>query len=105
MPVFRLPLFLEVSVQMAHSVSARKRVRQNEKARARNRWRLRTMRAAIKTFNEKITHGSAAEASDAFRACCRVLDRSAQKKVIHKNQAARRKSRLSARLKAKQQAG
>lgn len=89
---------------MAHSVSARKRIRQNENARARNRWRLRALRSAMKSFNEKVAHGSAQEASEAYRAVCRLLDRTAQRKIIHKNQAARRKSRLSARLKAKQAA-
>ena len=50
---------------MAHSLSAQKRVRQNEAARARNRWRLRTMRDAIKDFGDKILHGSAADAAAA----------------------------------------
>ena len=86
---------------MAHSLSARKRVRQNEAARARNRWRLRTMREAIKTFRDKLAHGTPAEAAEAMKACARIVDRTAQKGVIHKNQAARRKSRMSAALKAK----
>jgi len=86
---------------MAHSLSAKKRVRQNEKANARNRWRLRTMREAVKDFNEQILHGSAATAKEAFAKCVRIIDRSATKGVIHKNQAARRKSRLNARLKTK----
>lgn len=86
---------------MAHSVSARKRIRQNESHRARNRWRLRTMRSAIKDFNEKMQHGSVDEAAEALKAAGRAIDKTASKGVIHKNQAARRKSRLAARLKAK----
>lgn len=86
---------------MAHSISARKRVRQNVTHRARNRWRLRSMRTAIKEFNQKVAQGTAAEAAEAFKAASKIIDRTAQKGVIHKNQAARRKSRLSARLKAK----
>ncbi|RMD65872.1 MAG: 30S ribosomal protein S20 [Planctomycetota bacterium] len=86
---------------MAHSLSAKKRVRQNHKRRARNRWRLRTMRAAIKDLREKILHGSVEEAQEAARRTFSVIDRTAQKGVIHKNAAARRKSRLNARLKAK----
>jgi len=86
---------------MAHSVSARKRIRQNESHRARNRWRLRTMRTAIKDFNEKILHGSVDEASEALKTAGQAIDKTAAKGVIHKNQAARRKSRLAARLKAK----
>ena len=87
---------------MAHSLSAQKRVRQNEAARARNRWRLQTMRDAIKDFNEAILHGTAAAAKESFAKCQRIIDRTAQKGVIHKNQASRRKSRMVARLKAKQ---
>lgn len=90
---------------MAHSLSAQKRVRQNEAARARNRWRLRTMRDAIKDFNEKVLHGSADDAKAAMKKVSQIIDRTAAKGVIHKNQAARRKSRLCARLKAKQTAG
>jgi small subunit ribosomal protein S20 len=86
---------------MAHSLSAQKRVRQNEAARARNRWRLRNMREAIKEFNEKVLHGSAADAKTALLKATQIIDRTAAKGVIHKNQASRRKSRLSQRLKAK----
>lgn len=89
---------------MAHSLSAKKRIRQNEKARARNRWRLRTMRDAIKEFRDKLVHGSLEEATAAMRRCARIVDRTAAKGVIHKNQAARRKSRMSAALKAKKNA-
>jgi small subunit ribosomal protein S20 len=86
---------------MAHSLSARKRVRQKEASRARNRWRLRTMRDAVKTFRDKMVHGTVAEAADAMKACAKIVDKTAAKGVIHKNQAARRKSRMSAALKAK----
>ncbi len=90
---------------MAHSVSARKRVRQNATQRARNRWRLRTMRDSIKDFRDKLAHGSVEDATTSMRACAKVIDRTAAKGVIHKNQAARRKSRMSAALKAKKAAG
>ena len=86
---------------MAHSLSAQKRVRQNVDARARNRWRLRTMRDAVKNFRDKVAHGSVEDATTAFRATSKIVDRTAAKGVIHKNQAARRKSRMSAALKAK----
>jgi small subunit ribosomal protein S20 len=86
---------------MAHSLSAQKRVRQNAAARARNRWRLRAMREAVKAFRDKLAHGSVDEATAAFRACSKVVDRTAAKGVIHKNQASRRKSRMSAALKSK----
>lgn len=86
---------------MAHSLSARKRVRQNVTARAVNRWRLTTMRETIKDFNEQILHGTSETAGEAFKKCVRVIDRTARQGVIHANQAARRKSRLNAKLKAK----
>lgn len=89
---------------MAHSVSARKRVRQNQKARAKNRWRMRTMKDSLKVLEDKLLHANAAEAEKAFRDACRVVDRTAQKGVIHRNAAARTKSRLSAKMKAKKKA-
>lgn len=87
---------------MAHSRTARKRIRQNLKRRALNRWRLRSMRMVLKEFNDKILHGTAEEAKNAYLKCQKVIDRTAQKGTIHKNQAARRKSRMVARLKVKQ---
>lgn len=86
---------------MAHSKSAQKRIRQNATARARNRWRLRAMRESIKGFQSALASGTTAEAAEAYKACSAVIDRSAQKGVIHRNQASRRKSRLNALLKAK----
>lgn len=86
---------------MAHSVSAKKRIRQNQTHRARNRWRLRTMREAIKAFQTKLSAGDNSGAKDALKTACAVIDKTAQKGVIHKGQAARRKSRLNAQLKAK----
>jgi small subunit ribosomal protein S20 len=90
---------------MAHSLSAKKRIRQNEKAHARNKWRLRTMREAVKTFRDKLAHGSVEEAAKAMQECAKIVDRTAAKGVIHKNQAARRKSRMSAALKARKSGG
>ena len=86
---------------MAHSISARKRVRQNIARRSLNRWRLRSMREAIKAFHTAIASGSVEDATAAFRTASAVVDRTAQKGPIHRNQAARRKSRMAARLKAK----
>ncbi len=83
---------------MAHSNSAKKRIRQNMKRRALNRWRLRNMRVAIKEFEDSIADKGDAVA--AYRKAASIIDRTAQKGVIHRNQAARRKSRLNARLKA-----
>ena len=86
---------------MAHSVSAKKRIRQNESHRARNRWRLRGMREAIKSFQKDLAAGDLDAARTSLRSACAIIDRSAQKGVIHRSQASRRKSRLNASLKAK----
>ena len=94
-----------IGSHMAHTVSARKRIRQNLRHRARNRWRLKAMRDAMKDFNDKLAHGSLEDAKAAFIAVQKVLDRTAAKGVIHPNQAARRKSRLNTRLKARAASG
>ncbi|MDF1870299.1 MAG: 30S ribosomal protein S20 [Phycisphaerales bacterium] len=83
---------------MAHSNSAKKRIRQNMKRRALNRWRMRNMRVAIKAFDDSLSNGGDAVA--AYRKAASTVDRTAQKGVIHRNQAARRKSRMNKRLKA-----
>jgi small subunit ribosomal protein S20 len=84
---------------MAHSLSAKKRVRQNATRRAINRWRLKAMRDALRSFNQAVASGDGSQAAAAFKAASASVDRTAQKGVIHRNQAARRKSRMSARLK------
>ncbi|MEM7623212.1 MAG: 30S ribosomal protein S20 [Planctomycetota bacterium] len=85
---------------MAHTLSAKKRIRQNVARRSRNRWRLKAMRTAIKAFNVAVAANDVGTAKESFREASKVVDRSAQKGVIHRNQAARRKSRMNARLKA-----
>jgi small subunit ribosomal protein S20 len=86
---------------MAHSLSAKKRIRQNAKHAARNRWRMRSMKVVIKDLVDKLAHGSADDVAKAHGAFVKIVDRTAAKGVIHKNQAARRKSRMSVRVKAK----
>jgi small subunit ribosomal protein S20 len=83
---------------MAHSRTAKKRVRQNASSRALNKWRLTTMREAIRDFNNSILHGDLPKAAEQLKSAMRVIDRSAAKGVIHKNQAARRKSTMTKRL-------
>jgi small subunit ribosomal protein S20 len=89
---------------MAHSRTAKKAVRQNETRRALNRWRLKAMRDAMKEFNDAILHGTAAKAKEEYLKCQKVIDRTASRGIIHKNQAARRKSRMVVKLKLKQAA-
>lgn len=90
---------------MAHSLSAKKRIRQNEKRNARNRWRKNIMRESIKELTDKILHAPLKEAEQALKAAAKIIDRTASKGTIHKNQAARRKSRLAARIVARKKAG
>lgn len=85
---------------MANSPQARKRARQNDKARAHNA-SLRSMaRTYIKKVIAAIDAGDAQAAQAALAAAVPVIDRIADKGIIHKNKAARNKSRLNARVKA-----
>ena len=58
------------------------------------------MRAALKEFNDRLVHGTYEETDAAFQRAVAVLDKAASKSVIHKNHAARRKSRMAKKLKA-----
>lgn len=88
---------------MAHSLSAKKRIRQNEKRRAMNKARRSAIKTRVRSFLESLSGGDVAVAEEKFREATRKLDREANRGVIHRNTAARRKSRLAARLKALQQ--
>lgn len=84
---------------MAHTVSSRKRIRQNHAHNARNRWRKRRIQSAVKAFEEIVgRHGAYADAEQAFVAASSMLDRIAGKGTIHRNRAARKKSRMARRL-------
>ncbi len=89
---------------MAHSLSAKKRVRQNIKRRALNRWRKTGYREQIKAYEETLLHGTVETASEELQAIYRSLDKVAAKGAIHKNTASRYKSRLSAKLNQKKAA-
>ena len=85
---------------MAHSLSAKKRVRQNEKRRSRNRARKGEIREATKAFSAALTGGDFAKAETALNQTVSTLDRIARKNTIHKNTAARKRSRLTRKLNA-----
>lgn len=85
---------------MAHSLSAKKRVRQTARRRARNRARKEIIKDEVKTFLSAVTHNDFAKAGEELKKVTRVLDRVASKGTIHKNAAARRRSRLTKRLNA-----
>ena len=85
---------------MANTPQAKKRARQNEKARKHNA-SLRSMtRTYIKKVVAAIKAGDQEAAKAAFAAAVPVIDRIADKGIIHKNKAARHKSRLNAQIKA-----
>lgn len=83
---------------MAHSLSAKKRMRQNVKRRLINRSRTSTLKTQLRASREALAGGDAAKAADAIRKSVRLLDREATKGLIHPNAAARRKSRMARKL-------
>ena len=85
---------------MASSNSSKKRIRQNAKRRARNRWRKAQVKETVRTFDESLRTGDIDAAKDQLKVVYRQLDKIAGKGTIHKNTAARRKSRLAKRLEA-----
>ena len=85
---------------MAHSLSAKKRVRQNAKRRLRNRSRKEDIRTQGKAFLAALAKGDAKAAGAELNKAVAILDRAAAKHTIHKNTAARRRSRLTKRLNA-----
>lgn len=86
---------------MAHSLSAKKRIRQNINRRAINRWRNSTYRDAIKDYRELILHGSVEDSQAKLDEIYKILDQTAATPAMHKNTAARYKSRLSTLLNGK----
>ena len=85
---------------MANSAGSRKRARQAVKRNKHNS----QIRAKVRTFVKKVAYAVAAgdkkEAANGFTAMQKNLDQAVSKGLIHKNQAARKKSRLSAQIKA-----
>lgn len=86
---------------MAHSLSAKKRVRQNERRAARNRPVRTRVSRSLRDAREAIEDGDA-DAAGYVRDAQAALDVAARKRVIHSNSASRRKSRLAKALKAAQ---
>ncbi len=85
---------------MAHSLSAKKRVRQNETRRMINRARKSRVKKQIKRFEQALSGGDAAAAAEQFRLAAQRLDKVAHTSTMHKRTAARKKSRLAKRLNA-----
>ncbi len=84
---------------MANSAQARKRARQAVATNARNSSLRSMLRTAVKKVRKAIAAGDKAAANKQLQESQAVIDRVADKKIIHKNKAARHKSRLSAQVK------
>ncbi|MBA7634056.1 30S ribosomal protein S20 [subsurface metagenome] len=85
---------------MVHSLSAKKRVRQNTKRRTINRARKSQVKTQTKHFETALASGDAEAASEQLRLVAQKLDKTAAKSTMHKKTAAREKSRLAKQLKA-----
>lgn len=83
---------------MAHSLSAKKRIRQNEKRRMRNRARISRLRTEIKKFRLLVQQRELEPAREQLKRIYKTLDQVAAKGAIHANTAARSKARFTKRL-------
>ena len=83
---------------MAHSLSAKKRVRQAAKKRAINRTRKSRIKTQTKHFQAALAGGDAQAAGEQFHLVARKLDKTAATSTMHKRTAARKKSRLAKQL-------
>ena len=83
---------------MAHSLSAKKRVRQNAKRNTINRARKSQVKTQIKRFETILSSGDTEAASEQYRLTAQKLDKIASTSTMHKKTAARKKSQLAKRL-------
>jgi small subunit ribosomal protein S20 len=83
---------------LANIKSQIKRNKQNEKRRIRNRVYRGSARTSVKKARLAIENGEVEEAQQATREAISALDKAAEKGILHKNNAARRKSRLMKKL-------
>ena len=83
---------------MANIKSQKKRILQNAAAQERNKSVRSALKTKIRRFREALATGDESVAATALRDAIRALDKAASKGVIHKNQAANRKSALAASL-------
>lgn len=86
---------------MPNTSSAKKALRQNRKRRLHNRTQRSSLRTTVKKCRQAAESGDAAAAQEAFREASKRLDQAASRRLIHKNTAARTKSRLSNLLRSR----
>jgi small subunit ribosomal protein S20 len=85
---------------LANTAQAKKRARQGEKRRQQNASQRSTMRTHLKKAIKVIAEGNIEKAKAEYQSMASSVDRMVSKGLIHKNKAARHKSRLNARIKA-----
>ena len=85
---------------MANIKSQKKRIKTNEKRRVRNQAYRTELKTLVRKTREAIAEGDVEVATDALKAASRKLDKAVSKGVIHKNQAANRKSKLAVQVAA-----
>ena len=85
---------------MANTAQAKKRARQNDSQRAHNASLRSIFRTAIKKITKVIEGGDKKAAIESYKENVTIIDRIADKKIIHKNKAARHKSRLNSAIKS-----
>ena len=83
---------------MPNIASAKKRLRQNVATRLRNRDRRSFVRNRCKNVVKAVKAGSVEDAERLFREAVKALDQASSKRIVHRNAAARKKSRLSAMI-------
>jgi len=85
---------------VANIKSQKKRILTNEKARLRNKAVKSALRTHVRKFREAVEAQDPEKLQEAARAACRALDKAVSKGVIHKNQAANRKSAIASKAAA-----
>lgn len=85
---------------MPNTESAKKRVRQSVKRQALNQWRKRRVKNQVKAFLDAVQNKDVSAAESELRKVASVLDKVSSTSTMHRNTAARRKSRLARRLNA-----
>jgi small subunit ribosomal protein S20 len=85
---------------MAHTISAKKRIRQTERRTLTNKARTSRIRTFVRKVEEAVRAGDKKSAEAAFKAMMPELHKGVTKGVLHKNTVARKLSRLSSRIKS-----
>ena len=83
---------------MPNIKSAKKRVRLSEARNARNRAARSALRTTLKKFDAAVTEGNRTEAESAYKVAVKTVDKAVAKGILHKNNAARKKSALTLKL-------